>query len=54
MSFLQLLLNGVALAMNQVLTEAVAVNNKGQIAANGVVNGHTHAYLLTPGAAVLQ
>jgi len=30
------------------LTEAVAINNLGQIAANGVVNGESRGFLLSP------
>ncbi|MBV9848408.1 MAG: HAF repeat-containing protein [Armatimonadetes bacterium] len=31
-----------------VLTEANAINNRGQIAGKGRINGHEHAFLLTP------
>lgn len=31
-----------------VLTEAVGINDNGQIAVNGTIHGHTHAFLLTP------
>lgn len=38
----------VALPRGVVLTDAVAINNNGQIAVNGLVNGRAHAFLLTP------
>lgn len=42
-------LNGlIASVSGGTLNDAVAVNDKGQIAVNGTVNGHTHAFLLTP------
>jgi hypothetical protein len=31
-----------------VLNEAKAINDLGQIAANGTINGENHAFLLTP------
>ena len=30
------------------LEQATAINNSGQIAGNGIINGHHHAFLLTP------
>jgi probable HAF family extracellular repeat protein len=52
MTDLNALLAPAARKSGLVLTGAVAVNNKGQIAVNGVLNGHTHAYLLTPTGAI--
>lgn len=37
-----------AVQFGWVLTEAVAINDLGQIAANGVVNGESRGFLLTP------
>lgn len=40
----------VAVGAGIVLTQANAINNAGQIVGEAAVNGHTHAFLLTPAA----
>jgi probable HAF family extracellular repeat protein len=41
----------VTLKPGMMLNDAVAINDRGQIAVNGTIGGHTRAYLLTPIAA---
>jgi probable HAF family extracellular repeat protein len=38
-------------ALSWVLSWAISINNKGQIAGNGMINGHAHAFLMTPDTA---
>jgi probable HAF family extracellular repeat protein len=48
MTDLNKLLTGSVKSSGVILTTAYGINDKGQIVGHATVNGHAHAYLLTP------